>query len=97
VRREARGREGRQSAAALRYCCAILFFKVSEFQQLPHGAITPQYQNVSQRNLGYYELNTPKPWFYERCSELLDQKKEVKLQWLKNPNEINGDNLNNKA
>jgi hypothetical protein len=41
--REARGREGRQDAAAHRYCCAIAFLEVSEFQQLPHGAITPQY------------------------------------------------------
>jgi hypothetical protein len=36
-------REGRQDAAALRYCCAIAFLYVSEFQQLPHGAITPHY------------------------------------------------------
>jgi hypothetical protein len=38
-----RGREGRQDAAALRYWCAIAFLEVPEFQQLLHGAITPQY------------------------------------------------------
>jgi hypothetical protein len=36
-----------------------------------------------------------KPWFNEWCSELLDQRKQVKLQWLQDPSEINGDNLNN--
>jgi hypothetical protein len=43
VQREERRREGRQGAAVLRYCCAIEFLEVSEFYQLPHGAITPQY------------------------------------------------------
>jgi hypothetical protein len=40
---EVRGREGRQDVIALRYCCAITFLEVSEFQQLLLGAITPQY------------------------------------------------------
>jgi hypothetical protein len=31
----------------------------------------------------------------EGCSKLLDQRKEAQLQWLQNPSEINGDNLNN--
>jgi hypothetical protein len=44
VRREAKGMEGRQDLAALRYCCAIAFLAVSEFQQLPHGEITPRYK-----------------------------------------------------
>jgi hypothetical protein len=50
----------------------------------------------AKESLGYYELKKHKPWFDEGCSKLLDQKKQVKLQWLQNPNEINGDNLNNK-
>jgi hypothetical protein len=45
--------------------------------------------------LGYYELKKHKPWFDDGCSKLLDQRKQVKLQWLKDPSEINGDNLNN--
>jgi hypothetical protein len=35
-----------------------------------------------------------KPWF-EGCSKLADQRKEAKLQWVHDPSEINGDNLNN--
>jgi hypothetical protein len=27
--------------------------------------------------------------------KILDQRKQVKLQWLQDPNEINGDKLNN--
>jgi hypothetical protein len=32
---------------------------------------------------------------HERCSKLLDQRKQAKLQWFQDPSEINGDNLNN--
>jgi hypothetical protein len=39
-------------------------------------------------------LKKHKPWFKEGCSELLHQRKQA-FQWLQNPNEINGDNLNN--
>jgi phosphopantetheinyl transferase (holo-ACP synthase) len=35
------------------------------------------------------------PWYNEGCSELLDQRKQAKLQWLQDPSKINGDNLNN--
>jgi hypothetical protein len=38
VQSEERGRDGRQDAAALHYCCAIAF-EVSEFQQLLHGRL----------------------------------------------------------
>jgi hypothetical protein len=46
-------------------------------------------------SLGYFELRKHKPWFDEGCSKLLDQRKEAKLQWLQDPSEINGVNLNN--
>jgi hypothetical protein len=46
-------------------------------------------------NPGYYELKKQKLGFNKGCSELLDQRKQAKLQWLRDPNEINGDNLNN--
>jgi hypothetical protein len=45
--------------------------------------------------LGYYELKKNNPWFDEGCSELLDQRKQIKLQWLQDPSDINGDNQNN--
>jgi hypothetical protein len=32
---------------------------------------------------------------HETSSKLLDQRKQAKLQWLQDPSEINGDNLNN--
>jgi hypothetical protein len=48
-----------------------------------------------KESLGYYELKQRKPWFDEGCSKLLDQRKQAKLQWLQDPSEINGDNLNN--
>jgi hypothetical protein len=45
--------------------------------------------------IGYYELKKLKPWSDEGCSKLLDQRKQVRLQWLQDPSKINGDNLNN--
>jgi hypothetical protein len=44
-------------------------------------------------SLGYCELKQNKPLFDEVCSKL-DQRKQAKLQWLQNPSQINGDNLN---
>jgi hypothetical protein len=54
-----------------------------------------EYKNFSQRKSLCYELKKHKPWFGEGCSELLDQGKQVKLQRLQDPSEINGNNLNN--
>jgi hypothetical protein len=50
----------------------------------------------ARESLGYYELKKNKPWFEEGCSELLDQRKQAKLQWLQDTRKINWDNLNNK-
>jgi hypothetical protein len=50
---------------------------------------------AAKESLGYYALKKHKPWFDERCSELLGQRKQTKMQWLQDPNEMNGDNLNN--
>jgi hypothetical protein len=49
----------------------------------------------AKESLGYFELKKHKPWFDKGYSKLLDQRKEAKLQWLQDPNELNGDNLNN--
>jgi hypothetical protein len=34
-------------------------------------------------------------WFDEKCSKILNQRKQAKLKWLQEPSQINGDNLNN--
>jgi hypothetical protein len=34
----------------------------------------------AKESLGYFELKKHKPWFDERCSKLLDQMKQAKLQ-----------------
>jgi hypothetical protein len=49
----------------------------------------------TKERVSYFELKKHNPWFDEGCSELLDQKKEAKLEWLRDSSEINGDNLNN--
>jgi hypothetical protein len=39
----------------------------------------------AKESIGYYEVKKHKPWFDEGCSELLDQRKQYKLQWLPDP------------
>ncbi|PNF20380.1 hypothetical protein B7P43_G10237 [Cryptotermes secundus] len=49
----------------------------------------------AKESLGNYEPTKHEPWFAEGCSQLLDQRRQAKLQWLQDPSELNGDNLNN--
>jgi hypothetical protein len=49
----------------------------------------------AKNRLGLCELKRHKPCFDEDCSSFLDQRKQVKLQWLQDPNQNNVDNLNN--
>jgi hypothetical protein len=49
----------------------------------------------SKESLGYYELKQHKPWFDETCQNYQIKGKQAKLQWLQDPSQINGDDLNN--
>jgi hypothetical protein len=44
----------------------------------------------AKESLGYFEFKKHKPWFDEGCSELLDQRKQAKLQWLQDLREVLG-------
>jgi hypothetical protein len=46
-------------------------------------------------NLRYHRLKYNKPRFDDEYSKLIEQRNQAKLQWLQNPNQINGDNLQN--
>jgi hypothetical protein len=48
---------------------------------------------LNTTDLGYQKLKHNKPWFDDECSKLMDQQKQAKLQWLQNPSQISGDNL----
>jgi hypothetical protein len=50
---------------------------------------------TAKESLGHYEPKQHKQWFDEGRSEKSDQRTQVKLQWLQDPNEINGDNMKN--
>jgi hypothetical protein len=49
---------------------------------------------LAEGGQGCNELKKHNLMFDEGCSELFDHKKQVKLQWLQDPCEINGNNLN---
>jgi hypothetical protein len=39
-------------------------------------------------SLGRYEEKQQKPWYDEKCSQFLDQRKQAKMQWLQNQTEV---------
>jgi hypothetical protein len=48
----------------------------------------------AKEDLYYYKLKKHRSWFDEGCPELLNQRKEAKLQWLQYQNKINGNDVN---
>jgi hypothetical protein len=48
-----------------------------------------------QQSLGYCESGHQKQSFHEKCSKLVDRRKQAKLQWLQDPSEVNENNLSN--
>jgi hypothetical protein len=58
-------------------------------------SIRENIKTSAKDSLGYQKLKHNKPWFDDKCSKLIDQRKQAKLQWLQNPSQINGDNLQN--
>jgi hypothetical protein len=49
---------------------------------------------LAKESLGYTKLKNHYIWFDEGCPKFLDQRKQAKLQWSRDPSEINRDNLN---
>jgi hypothetical protein len=42
-----------------------------------------------------HEMKHRKPCFDEECLGILDQRNQAKMQWIQDPSQSNGDNLNN--
>jgi hypothetical protein len=67
--------------------------------------VRKQYQiNISNKfatkenfsnSLGLYKLKLHKPWLVEESVCFLDQRKQVQMQWLQDPNQRNVNNINN--
>jgi hypothetical protein len=57
--------------------------------------VTENIRISAKESVGHYKLKKHKPWVDEGCSELLDHRKQAKLQWLQDLRELNWDNLNN--
>jgi hypothetical protein len=58
-------------------------------------SIRENIKTSAKNNLGYQKRKHNKPWFDNECSKLIDQWKQAELQWLQNPSQISGDNLQN--
>jgi hypothetical protein len=57
-------------------------------------SIREKIKTLATQSLGYYELKQHKLWFDDKCSKLLVQRKQAKLQWFQNPSQRSRDNLN---
>ena len=49
----------------------------------------------AKERVGLQALKEHKQWFDEECSQFIDQRKQVKMQWLWDPHHSNVGNLNN--
>ena len=52
-------------------------------------------KTLAEDSLGLYEMKRHKPWFDEKYSRFLDERKQAKMQWFQDPKRSNIDNLNN--
>ena len=49
----------------------------------------------AKESLGLHEWRQHKPWFDKECVDFLDQRKQAKMQWIRDPSQSNVNNLNN--
>ena len=47
-----------------------------------------------KESLGVQDRKKYKPWFDEECLGFLDRRKQAKMQWMQDPSQSNGENLN---
>jgi hypothetical protein len=59
------------------------------------GNYPREYQNFSQRQSRLLRTREALAKVRRRCSEILNQRKQAKFQWLQDPSKIIGDTLNN--
>ena len=57
-------------------------------------SIKENIKTSAKENLCMHEMKQHKPWFYEECLGILDQRKQAKVQWIQDPSQSNADNLN---
>jgi hypothetical protein len=58
-------------------------------------SIRENIKTSAKDNPGHQRPKHNKQCFDDECSKLTDQRKQAKSQWLQNPNQINGDDLQN--
>jgi hypothetical protein len=58
-----------------------------------HGTILERTSKFRPKSPGYCESKHRKQWLDEERSELVDRRKQDKLQWLQDQSEANEDNL----
>jgi hypothetical protein len=58
-------------------------------------SIKDNIKTSAKESLGLHEMKQHKPWFDEECLGILDQRKQAKMQWIRNPSHSNVDNMNN--
>jgi len=58
------------------------------------GNIKENIKTLATYSPGLHKLKQHKPWFNEECLGFLDQRKQVKMQWVQDSSQSTADNLN---
>jgi hypothetical protein len=58
-------------------------------------SIKENIKTSAKESLSLLEMKQHKPWCDEECLGILDQRKQAKMQWIKDPSQSNLDNMNN--
>ena len=57
-----------------------------------HGKISDNIKVAAGESIGYYEVKKKKPWFYDSCSNVVEQRKQAKLKFLQDSAQLSRDN-----
>ena len=58
-------------------------------------SIKENIKTSAKESLYLHEIKQHKPWFDEDCLDILDERKQAKMQWIQDPSQSNVDNLDN--
>jgi hypothetical protein len=61
------------------------------------GTIKKNIRISVKESIGLCESKSYKSWFYEGCLKLSDRRKQAKLRWLQDTNEVNEDNVSSEG
>jgi hypothetical protein len=56
-------------------------------------SIKEDIKTLAKESVGLHEMKQHKPWFDEECLDILDQREQFKMQWVRDPCQSNVDTV----